>query len=64
MAIKQLPQQFRLTIDLTRQEAAEILSELRPAESGFARDPAVHRLLDELEEITTFDQPGEGGEGV
>lgn len=63
MAIERLPVVFRLTIDLTRGEAAEIISDLRPPESGFRRNAAVHRLLDELEEITTFDRPGEGGEG-
>lgn len=62
MTIQRLPQQFRLTIDLTREEAEEIATELRPTASGLSVSPAVHRLRDELAEIATFDRPGEGDE--
>jgi len=62
VAIKRLPQQFRLTIDLTREEAAALVGELCPNSEGLSRPPVVHRLLDELEEIAVFDRPGEGDE--
>lgn len=58
MPIERLPQTFRLTIDLTRQEATEVLDQIAP---GFYPQ-SVNRLVDELGEIRTFDRPGEGGE--
>lgn len=56
MTVHPLPRNFRLTLDLTRQEAQDLITVLP---KGTA---LLSRLLDDLEEITTFDRTGEDDE--
>lgn len=47
---------YRLTIDLTREEAEDIVGDLPPPDDGTSRALATCRLLDELDEIVKRDE--------